>query len=725
MARFPKLAQFFYDKRPNNTSNDALFEYCVKFIASKNIDTSAHTHQQWANILFSYESSSVQRSCLMTKVHNTFGLYFTGKGFRYDFNINLIVQNYPQWFMGHQTAVIQSLSPTTQMLLNVNNAINQEITQSVSPKNRESYRILDWTEHPYNNKYIYTAQLEIRDGSDPHFREGLQIHINNGSRSYIGEVIEYDYVEGILYLTSSNRIYQNLGRMFINVDNSFILEGLKKRIITYSQTGIAQELPVYKFIDKTTDKLRFIKHDSIPDSISAELDKAQNQAFQAALNHDITFIWGPPGTGKSFTLAAIVRGLYQIENERTIVCCVSNVAVDQLANKVVDCIEREHLSIQSGNFYRAGHTTDERIINTDFLFPDDDTTRDCRHQIEYLKLKVKDFTLKNEKLYADRIIELKAEIKDLRVQLKERTDYLVQRSRVVFSTISNFILSDRINQSNFDNLIVDEASMLALPSLLALGGKIKKRIILVGDFQQLSPIALVPNSLLTQNVFKRCGIDIEHTNHPALHLLLNQRRSHAEIVKLINQTFYQNKLVATVHQSNEITNSAPFAGKTIAKVTIKNGVVRFTKGGTRQNPISANRVLALLDELKDNVSFNVSIGVITPYKGQANLLRAFMKEKRNYPASYSSQIKIGTVHTFQGSECDIIIFDIVDCCQTTDGKKASVGRIYSGTEGEQLLNVAVSRARHKLIVVGDIDWFINYAPGNSVSNNTLRIFRNI
>lgn len=391
---------------------------------------------------------------------------------------------------------------------------------------------------------------------------------------------------------------------------------------------------------------------------------------------------------------------------------------------MVDAIEHDDWHVSAGNFYRAGHTTDERIIATDFLFPNDTTTQECRQQIQRLKQQVDNLTLHNKEKYAEHIIELKAQIKDCRVELKEHTDYLVSNSRVVFSTISNFILSERINQSDFDNLIVDEASMLALPSLLALAGKIKKRIILVGDFQQLSPIALVPNPMLTQNVFTRCGININHTSHPALHLLLNQRRSHEKIVQLINHTFYNDQLVATIHQQNAISLGEPFAGKTIATMPVANGTVRFTKGGTRQNVASADVVFSLLDQLQDSTVPDTTIGVITPYKGQANMLRA-MKAERNYPVAFDNRIRIGTVHTFQGSECDIIIFDIVDCSTTSNRKKASVGKIYGGKEGEQLLNVAISRARYKLIVVGDINWFVNFAPGNSVSPNTLSILRRI
>ena len=719
---FPPLAEPYYHKQPRYNTLNCHFEHCVKFAAQNQLD-GAKNHQQWANIFFGYERDANNRSTLMTRVHNEFGIYFIGD-LRYDFDYKLIAENYPEWFKGYQPP---PLPPDAQTIIKARIAVDQEIKQACSSRNRESYLVLGLVEHAFQDHYIYDAHLQMSEDSNPHFREGLQVQFNNGQR-YNVEVVEFDNVEGILYFTSPNRIYMHYGSTYINVDKSFILAGLQKRIIELAQDGIAQELPVYKFVVGTTDQLATYTHQPAIKSVTDGLDNEQLQAFNAALDHDITFIWGPPGTGKSYTLAAIIQALFCdsfFSHERTIVCCVSNVAVDQLVNKVVDLIEHiQWRNVAPGHFYRAGRTLDERIIATDYLFPDDATTKEYRQQIQQLKKQVENLTLHNNAKYADRIIELKAQIKDLRTKLKDQTEHLVSNARVVFSTISNFVLSDRINQSKFDNLIVDEASMLALPSLLALARKVKKRIILVGDFQQLSPISIVPNPMLRRNVFSRCGIDIDHTSHPALHPLYNQRRSHKDIVQLINHTFYNDSLVATIDGTNDIINAEPFAGKVIIKMPITNGTMRFTKGGTRQNVTSANAILALLDQLQSNIAPTTSIGIITPYKGQANLIRA-LKAERNYSADFDKQIKIGTVHTFQGSECDIIIFDIVDCRNVINAPSPKVGKIYNGKEGEQLINVAISRAKHKLIVIGDIDWFINFAPGNGVNNKTLSILRNV
>ena len=111
---------------------------------------------------------------------------------------------------------------------------------------------------------------------------------------------------------------------------------------------------------------------------------------------------------------------------------------------------------------------------------------------------------------------------------------------------------------------------------------------------------------------------------------------------------------------------------------------------------------------------------LSPYTGQVALLKKlFINEKFNL--DFQDRVEIGTVHTFQGSECDVIIFDIVDCSKFEKGKKTYFGRIYAGEQGEQLLNVAISRARHKLIVVCEPE-YIATCPGGVISDKSRSIF---
>lgn len=407
-----------------------------------------------------------------------------------------------------------------------------------------------------------------------------------------------------------------------------------------------------------------------------------------------------------------------MDEDRTAVCCLSNVAVDQLLCKVLDIIKKKRIEIAPGNIYRAGRTMDSKVLSTDYLFPNDEITQDLRKRIKWNNEIILDLKEQKEEK-SEKSILLKAANKELREKLKEHTDFLVKRSRLVFSTISNFILSNNLYQSRFENLIIDEASMMSMPSLLTLGHKISKRLILVGDFQQLSPIAIVKDELLTKSVFDMAGININNTNHPAMHQLLHQRRSNEKIVELINKPFYDGKLIPAAKKEQDIIMSKPFAGKVITLAHVS-GNVRFTKGGTRQNKKFAERVIDILDVFYQDKDAHFSIGVITPYRGQVSLIRG-LKYERNYSQEFENRIKIGTIHAFQGSECDIIIYDMVDCPVLESGRSLQIGRLYNGDAGEKLLNVALSRAKHKLIVVCDIDYIRNI-PGNMISYKTRSLF---
>ena len=700
--------------RPINNEPLSLFEYSVKKVRDLDMMNVPNTHQIWANIIFAYETQAFVRSELMSVVKREFSAYFD-KELQYRFLEDKIRENFPSLF-GYEE--------DDDLFGRILHALDAELTEQRSPRNRKMYWVESCVRIPsQDNSFIYKANLKIEDGDDPHFSEGMPVDFRSPIETYYCEVVEFDYVNATLFFSSTREILVTTNSRVVS-DATINIISLKKLLEEISTTQISSKLPLYKFLNNTTANLKHIVHSQYPSYLDDMLSKdiSQYDAFRASLSNDITFVWGPPGTGKSYTLAAIIMALYSFSEERTAVCCLSNVAVDQLVNKVTDIIDIHEPDMDRGNFYRAGRSQDDKVLSKDYLFPDDVVSRTLRLTIKMLNKKIDNFKERKEQ-YSDEAIKLKAKIKDAREKLKEHTDYLINNVKVVFSTISNFVINPRLKNGEFDNLIVDEASMLALPQLIALARKTTKRIILVGDFQQLSPITTAGVPMLRDSVFKLCGIDINHTSHPALHQLLNQRRSNPKLVDMINDTFYVNRLHAANNKNNPIVARAPYSGCVIAMRTVDDGAVRFTKGGTRQNVANSDAVIDLLDMYSKQEDETFSIGVITPYTGQVSMLKARFIEK-NYDNDFQDMVKIGTVHTFQGSECDVIIFDMVDCSKLEKGKKTYFGKIYAGEQGEQLLNVAISRARHKLIVVCDPN-YLNKCPGGVISEKSMSIFKSL
>lgn len=699
---------------PANNRPLTLFEYSVRRVITLGMMNETKTHQAWANLIFSYEKKSYVRSDLMSIVKREYSRYFNEE-LQYMFLEEKIKANFPYLF-----GIEEEQDLFDRMIL----ALNAECAEQKDPRNQKMYRVSTCDNiSVQDSQYIYKAQLIVEEGDDPHFTEGVSFEFRTDLAIFTCDVVEFDYANAILFFSSARSIYVTPGSRVVS-DATMNTIALMKLLKEISEQRIEETIPLHKFLNGTTRKLADINHSPYPSYLDEYLnkDKSQYDAFKAALNKDITFIWGPPGTGKSYTLAAIIMALHKMEGERTAVCCLSNVAVDQLLNKVVDIIEVQEPEMPRGEFYRAGRTQDEKLIATDFLFPDDDKSRELRTRIKLASNKIEKYKNCN-KQYSDEAIKIKAKLKDAREELKEHTDYLISRVKVVFSTIANFVINSRLKDSEFDNLIVDEASMLAQPQLIALARNVKKRIILVGDFQQLSPITTAGVPILRDNVFKLCGIDIAHTDHPALHQLLNQRRSNPKLVEIINHSFYADRLNAENSKYNPIVARSPYSGSVIGMYSVFDGAVRFTRGGTRQNTANAEAVMSILDLYSQDEEATFSIGVITPYTGQVSLLKARFIENA-YDIDFQERVKIGTVHTFQGSECDVIIFDMVDCSRFEKGQKTYFGRIYAGEQGEQLLNVAISRAKHKLIIVCDPD-YLSICPGGVISDKSKTIFNSL
>lgn len=719
----PNIPQYYIPgSRPASNSAMDLFEYCVRKARDRNLFSQFKTHNQWAGILFGYEKNNEMRLDFMSKVKQEFSIYFT-RELMYAFDEEKIKRDFPYLFGIEEEEDDEDYTPEC-LVRDTIKALDKEIIEQNDPQNIESFKGSDLTlVRQYGNIYIYQVRLTMNDGQEPNIHENISFILKVYDIEVICEVVDFDFISGVLFFTANRRI-NSASYCRVLLDTTFLLDAQKQRLTDLKEKGVNEKLPFAKFFfENETEIICEVPHQPVPLKFYERLDRSQKKAFLAAIDNDFSLIWGPPGTGKSFTLASIIYTLYQFGEDRTVVCCLSNVAVDQLLCKLLDIIDSDGLEIKPGNIYRAGRTMDSRVIATDYLFPNDERTRDLRSKIRQNQDELFDLKeLKQEK--SEEAILLKAENKELRESLKEHTEFLVKSSRLVFSTISNFILSTNLYESRFDNLIVDEASMMAMPSLMALGHNISKRLILVGDFQQLPPISKVKVDLLTESVFELSGVNIRNTDHPALAQLLNQRRSNEKIVDLINKTFYQGKLIPAAKENEEIINAEPFPGRVIALKKVTDGAVRYTRGGTRQNVVFAENVMSILDKLSRDEDAKFTIGVITPYRGQVSLLRA-LKYERKYDDDFDKRIKIGTVHTFQGSECDIIIFDMVDCSKLENANRTNrIGRLYTGNAGERLLNVAVSRAKHKLIVVCDPD-YIKRIPGNTISLNSQSLFNKL
>ena len=374
----PRIQQYYIaDNKPANNSAKELFKYCVEMVIKKDLFSKAYMHNQWANILFAYENNSDMRIDLMSMIKTEYPIYFTRET-KFSFDEDKIKRDFPYLFGIEDDEdddyTIDSLIRDTLK------ALNKEIEEQSDPKNLESFKGSDLTLIRQQGKaYVYQVRLTMNEGQEPNIHEGDPFILKVYDKETTCEALDFDFISGTLFFTT-NRYVNPASYCRVLFDSTFILDGLKQRLVNLKEKGINEDLPFAKFFFEETKDINKVPHKPVPFKYYKRLDDSQKEAFLAAMDNDLSLIWGPPGTGKSFTLASILYALYQLGEDRTAVCCLSNVAVDQLLCKLLDIIGDE--KIEPGNIYRAGRSMDSRIISTDYLFPKDELTRSLRDQIK-------------------------------------------------------------------------------------------------------------------------------------------------------------------------------------------------------------------------------------------------------------------------------------------------------------------------------------------------------
>lgn len=310
---------------------------------------------------------------------------------------------------------------------------------------------------------------------------------------------------------------------------------------------------------------------------------------------------------------------------------------------------------------------------------------------------------------------------ELKVRLDALEKEIISGARVVAATLTKCYVGDHLAGQAFDALIVDEISM-ALPPLLFMAGiHALRRVILVGDFIQLPPIVRSDNEItderLRKDVFHLAGIahDLKPTNHSALTRLRTQRRMLPAIADAARQISYGQGLVdhAVVlrrAQPNWMTFLPTNALNVVDTADLHSWCGRQAGSLSRFNLYSAQiatelAAMAAAAIPRPNTSVAPPIGIVTPYAAQRRILSRLVQA-----LDLSPWVTVGTVHTFQGGEAELIIFDsVLDEPYWT----ARLCNPNQSKEVKRDLNVALTRARSKFVLVGSSEWLNRHAKPTS------------
>lgn len=451
-----------------------------------------------------------------------------------------------------------------------------------------------------------------------------------------------------------------------------------------------------------------------------QYNRRQLQAIGHILANPVSFIWGPPGTGKSLTLGMAAAALVQ-RGERVLVLAHSNAAVDVAMGNVAKQLEGTPI-YNKGQLIRYGAAVSKQLLK---LHPQihvrgliKEKHLHLYHTLEslntrestYMKL-LRELAPSNYGLnlqYTDAIEGIKKQRKEIHQKLRAYEKQLLEDARVIGCTLSKATIDSNEYLDKFDAVFIDEASMAYIPHCLFASRKAHQRIALFGDFRQLAPIAKNEESKSVKLWLKRDIFDVtqiparieasggKDIDDPRLVMLRRQYRMHPDIAAVPNELYYHNLLISdntNTERTAPTVETAPFEKRPLNFIntsSIKLTCFSDSTNYSRFNPVSA--LLAVAYAYKAYQSDNLTIGIITPYNGQVRLINSLLRALKMSP----KRVMTSTVHRFQGSERDVIIFD------TVEGRHKDLGKLFAqDSAAKRLTNVAISRAKGKFILLAD------------------------
>ena len=445
----------------------------------------------------------------------------------------------------------------------------------------------------------------------------------------------------------------------------------------------------------------------------AAVETGQTAAKEHVWNDSITVIWGPPGTGKTHTMAEIaIRHI--VAGRSVLAVSHSNVSVDGIVLKVAELM-REHgyeKLIYNAQVLRFGHVRDETLDADEDLVAHRyalSCNPDLKDELDDLVARRAELRKEGVRT-SNELVDIQKRINQIRKVVNEDEMRSVERARFVATTASKMYANKFFEGRQYDLVLFDEVSMAYVPQIICAAMHARQRLVLVGDFRQLAPIATCPGARdsLSRDVFSYLGITDRSQKahyHPWLVMLDEQRRMHPAISAFSSEAFYDHLLkdhASVVHARDGIAASKPCPGSSMTLVDSRGAYCASASNAdhSRFNILGAimsfGLALAAAEDGRD------SIGIIAPYIAQVRLIRAMIQdyqERRRKNMADLADVACSTVHQFQGSERDVIVLDTVE---SYPAKKPGV-LTYKNTNGsvDRLVNVAVTRARGKLLAVAN------------------------
>ena len=434
---------------------------------------------------------------------------------------------------------------------------------------------------------------------------------------------------------------------------------------------------------------------AVPHFSSTVLNDSQQAAVGRILSaNELAIVHGPPGTGKTTTLVQAVKALIQQDHRQVLVVAPSNTAVDLLTEKLSD----EGLNVlRVGNPARVSDrlmalTLDSRMAEHSSM-KEIKKMKKQANELRNMAHKYKRNFGKAEREQRKALFdEAHRIIKDVEKTEQYITNDLLSRAQVITATLvgANHYT---VRHLKYHTVVIDEAGQALEPACWIPILKAQK-LVLAGDHCQLPPTIKSEEAArngLSTTLLEKC-VNL-HPN--AVVLLEEQYRMHEMIMGYSSGVFYQNRLKAHASVAGHLLfdTDSPM----VFVDTAGCGFDEKAEGTSTSNSEEAAFVFKHLTQLAAALSTHYqphnfpSIAVISPYRQQIQLLKEQLQHSTPLHV-YGDKISVNTIDSFQGQERDIVYISM-----TRSNSESRIGFL----SDIRRMNVAMTRARKKLVVIGD------------------------
>lgn len=406
-----------------------------------------------------------------------------------------------------------------------------------------------------------------------------------------------------------------------------------------------------------------------------DLNGSQIHAVKSVLAKPLSLIQGPPGTGKTVTSATIIYHLAKTNGGQVLVCAPSNVAVDQLCERV--------------------HRTGLKVVRVTAK-----SREDVESSVDFLSLH-NQVRMNDTNVELNKLNQLKSELGELSSQDEKKFKQLTRNAEREILSNADVICctcvgagDPRLSKLKFRTVLVDESTQSAEPECmipLVLGCK---QVVLVGDHQQLGPVIMNKKAAkagLNQSLFERlvllgCApirLQVQYRMHPCLS-------------DFPSNMFYEGSLQNGVTMQQRLRREVDFPWPVADSPMMfwsNTGNEEISASGTSYlNRTEALNVEKIITRFFKAGVKPQDVGIITPYEGQRSYVVSSMQQNGTFKKEQYKEIEVASVDAFQGREKDFIV---LSCVRSNDHQ--GIGFL----SDPRRLNVALTRAKYGLVILGN------------------------